>query len=206
MVIAASTKVINWQMWGMLLGGIIWGIMGDKKGRLSVLFGSIILYSIAKFLTGFVHDVQQYALARFVAGVGLAGELGAGITLVSELLPKNKRGVGTSMVAGIGLFGAVAAYFTYKISGDWRFCYKIGAGLGVCLLLLRISVAESGMFKQVQQKATIVRGNFFMFFQDAKRFRKYILAILIGCLLYTSDAADERSSVDLGGRRIIKKK
>ncbi len=180
LVIAASTKVINWQMWGMLIGGIIWGIMGDKKGRLSVLFGSIILYSVANFLTGFVQDVQQYALARFVAGVGLAGELGAGITLVSELLPKNKRGVGTSMVAGIGLFGAVAAYFTFKISGDWRFCYKIGAGLGVLLLFLRISVAESGMFKHVQQKATIVRGNFFMFFQDAKRFRKYILAILIG--------------------------
>ena len=180
MIIAASTKVINWQMWGMLIGGIIWGIMGDKKGRLSVLFGSIILYSVANFFTGFVQDVQQYALARFVAGVGLAGELGAGITLVSELLPKNKRGVGTSMVAGIGLFGAVAAYFTYKISGDWRLCYKIGAGLGVLLLFLRISVAESGMFKHVQQKATIVRGNFFMFFQDAKRFRKYILAILIG--------------------------
>jgi len=180
MIIAASTKVINWQMWGMLIGGIIWGIMGDKKGRLSVLFGSIILYSVANFLTGFVQDVQQYALARFVAGIGLAGELGAGITLVSELLPKNKRGIGTSMVAGIGLFGAVAAYFTYKISGDWRFCYKIGAGLGVLLLFLRISVAESGMFKHVQQKATIVRGNFFMFFQDAKRFRKYILAILIG--------------------------
>jgi len=180
LVIAASTKVINWQMWGMLMGGIIWGIMGDKKGRLSVLFGSIILYSVANFLTGFVQDVQQYALARFVAGVGLAGELGAGITLVSELLPKNKRGVGTSMVAGIGLFGAVAAYFTYKISGDWRLCYKIGAGLGILLLFLRISVAESGMFKHVQQKATIVRGNFFMFFQDAKRFKKYILAILIG--------------------------
>jgi len=180
LVIAASTQVINWQMWGMLIGGIIWGIMGDKKGRLSVLFGSIILYSVANFLTGFVQDVQQYALARFVAGIGLAGELGAGITLVSELLPKNKRGVGTSMVAGIGLFGAVAAYFTYKISGDWRFCYKIGAGLGVLLLFLRISVAESGMFKHVQQKTTIVRGNFFMFFQDAKRFRKYILAILIG--------------------------
>jgi len=180
MVIAASTKVINWQMWGMLIGGIIWGIMGDKKGRLSVLFGSIILYSVANFLTGFVQDVQQYALARFVAGVGLAGELGAGITLVSELLPKTKRGIGTSMVAGIGLFGAVAAYFTFKISGDWRLCYKIGAGLGVLLLFLRISVAESGMFKQVKQKASIVRGNFFMFFQDAKRFRKYILAILIG--------------------------
>jgi hypothetical protein len=135
---------------------------------------------VANFFTGFVQDVQQYALARFVAGVGLAGELGAGITLVSELLPKSKRGIGTSMVAGIGLFGAVAAYFTFKITDDWRLCYKIGAGLGVLLLFLRISVAESGMFKHVQQKANIVRGNFFMFFQDAKRFRKYILAILIG--------------------------
>src|SRR6188472_3382055 len=105
MIIAASTKVINWQMWGMLIGGIIWGIMGDKKGRLSVLFGSIILYSIANFFTGFVQDVQQYAWTRFFAGIGLAGELGAGFTLVSELISREKRGISTSMVAGIGLTG-----------------------------------------------------------------------------------------------------
>src|SRR6187455_3755214 len=152
MVIAAGTKVINWQMWGMLIGVIIWGIMGDKKGRLSVLFGSIILYSIANFFTGFVQDVQQYAIARFVAGVGLAGELGAGITLVSELLPKSKRGVGTSLVAGIGLFGAVFAYFTFKFTNDWRLCYKIGGILGIGLLLLRVSLSESGMFKETREK------------------------------------------------------
>ncbi|MBK6828336.1 MAG: MFS transporter [Chitinophagaceae bacterium] len=178
-VIGASTMVINWQMWGLLIGGIIWGVMGDKKGRLSVLFGSIILYSIANFFTGFVQDVQQYAYARFAAGIGLAGELGAGITLVSELLPKNKRGIGTSLVAGIGLFGAVAAYFTFQLTNDWRLCYKIGAGLGVMLLFLRISVAESGMFKQVRD-SKVVRGNFLMFFTNARRFRKYLLAILIG--------------------------
>ena len=178
-VIAASTSVINWQMWGLLIGGIIWGIMGDKKGRLSVLFGSIILYSIANFFTGFVQTVEQYSYARFAAGIGLAGELGAGITLVSELLPKNKRGIGTSLVAGIGLFGAVAAYFTFKFTDDWRLCYKIGAGLGVLLLFLRISVAESGMFNQVKQQ-NISRGNILLFFNNAKRFKKYILAILIG--------------------------
>ncbi len=178
-VIAASTNVINWQMWGLLIGGIVWGVMGDKKGRLSVLFGSIILYSIANFFTGFVQTVEQYSYARFFAGIGLAGELGAGITLVSELLPKNKRGIGTSLVAGIGLFGAVAAYFTFKITGDWRLCYKIGAGLGVLLLFLRIKVAESGMFKQVKQQ-NVSRGNLLMFFNNSKRFKKYILAILIG--------------------------
>lgn len=178
-VMMASTSVINWQMWGLLIGGIVWGIMGDKKGRLSVLFGSILLYSIANFITGYVETVQQYAYARFVAGIGLAGELGAGITLVSELLPKNKRGVGTSLVAGIGLFGAVAAYFTYQFSQDWRLCYKIGGGLGLVLLVLRISVAESGMFREVKNKG-VSRGNLFMFFNNAKRFRKYILAILIG--------------------------
>ena len=178
-VIAASTSVINWQMWGLLIGGIVWGVMGDKKGRLSVLFGSIILYSIANFFTGFVQTVEQYSYARFVAGIGLAGELGAGITLVSELLPKNKRGIGTSLVAGIGLFGAVAAYFTFKITDDWRLCYKIGAGLGVLLLFLRIKVAESGMFKQVKQQ-NVSRGNLLMFFNNSKRFKKYILAILIG--------------------------
>lgn len=178
-LLADSTRVINWQMVGLLLGGIIWGVLGDKKGRLSVLFGSIILYSAANFLTGFIHTVDQYALCRFVAGLGLAGELGAGITLVSELLPKNKRGIGTSLVAGIGLIGAVFAYFTYRFTNDWRLCYKIGAVLGIALLILRISVAESGMFLQVKQQS-VVRGNFLMFFTNGYRFRKYVMAILIG--------------------------
>jgi len=178
-VLAASTKIINWQMVGLLIGGIVWGIMGDKKGRLSVLFGSIILYSIANFITGFVQDTDQYAYARFFAGIGLAGELGAGITLVSELLPKNKRGIGTSLVAGIGLFGAVFAYFTFKFTEDWRLCYKIGGGLGVSLLFLRITVAESGMFKEVREQG-VSRGNLLAFFNNAKRFKKYLLAILIG--------------------------
>ena len=179
-VIAASTKIINWQMVGLLIGGILWGTIGDKKGRLSVLFGSIAMYSIANFFTGYVQTVDQYAWARFIAGVGLAGELGAGITLVSELLPKEKRGVGTSLVAGIGLFGAVFAYFIYKTTNDWRLCYKIGGGLGIGLLLMRISVAESGMFTNVKHQEGIQRGNFLMFFNNGKRFKKYILAILIG--------------------------
>jgi putative MFS transporter len=179
-VLAASAKIINWQMVGLLIGGVIWGTVGDKKGRLSVLFGSIALYSIANFLTGYVQTVDQYKWARFIAGIGLAGELGAGITLVSELLPKEKRGIGTSLVAGIGLFGAVFAYFIYKATNDWRLCYKIGGGLGIGLLILRISVAESGMFNAVKQQVAVQRGNFFMFFNNRKRFKKYVLAILIG--------------------------
>jgi len=177
--VAASTRIINLQMIVLLIGGIIWGVLGDKKGRLSVLFGSIILYSIANFITAYVQNIDQYAWARFATGIGLAGELGAGITLVSELLPKEKRGIGTSMVAGIGLSGAVVAYFTYYFTNDWRLCYKIGAILGLLLLFLRITVVESGMFKSVKQQ-NVTRGNFFMFFTNAKRFRKYILAILIG--------------------------
>lgn len=180
LVIAASTKIINWQMVGLLIGGVLWGTIGDKKGRLSVLFGSIALYSVANFATGFVQTVDQYAWARFIAGIGLAGELGAGITLVSELLPKDKRGVGTSLVAGIGLFGAVFAYFVYKFTNDWRLCYMIGGGLGIGLLLLRISVTESGMFHSLKEQVGIQKGNFFMFFNNGKRFKKYILAILIG--------------------------
>ncbi|MFT3822320.1 MAG: MFS transporter [Chitinophagaceae bacterium] len=178
-MLTASTQIINRQMIGLLIGGIVWGIMGDRKGRLSVLFGSILLYSVANFATGYVQSVEQYSWARFVAGLGLAGELGAGITLVSELLPKNKRGIGTSLVAGIGLFGAVFAYFTFQFSEDWRLCYKIGGGLGIMLLLLRISVAESGMFKNVKEQ-NVSRGNVLMFFNNGYRFRKYILAILIG--------------------------
>jgi MFS family permease len=178
-VVAASTKIINWQMVGLLIGGVVWGTLGDKKGRLSVLFGSIALYSVANFVTGYVQTADQYAWLRFVAGVGLAGELGAGVTLVSELLPKEKRGVGTSLVAGIGLFGAVFAYFVYQLTKDWRLCYKIGGVLGIGLLLLRISVAESGMFKEIKEKK-VSRGDFTMFFNNKGRFRKYVLAILIG--------------------------
>jgi MFS transporter, putative metabolite:H+ symporter len=174
-----STKVINWQMGGLLIGGIVWGILGDKKGRLSVLFGSIILYSVANFVTGYIQTVEQYAWCRFIAGLGLAGELGAGITLVSELLPKRVRGVGTSLVAGVGLFGAVAAYFTFQLTQDWRLCYKIGGALGIMLLFLRVKVAESGMFSQVKE-TEVSRGNFLMFFQNVNRFKKYLLAILIG--------------------------
>lgn len=178
-LLEASAKVINWQMVGLLIGGIVWGILGDKKGRLSVLFGSIILYSVANFATGYVQTVDQYAWARFIGGIGLAGELGAGITLVSELLPRSKRGIGTSLVAGIGLLGAVFAYFVFKLTQDWRLCYKIGGVLGIFLLLLRVSIAESLMYANA--KATnIQRGNFFMFFTNAKRFKKYMLAILIG--------------------------
>src|SRR5882762_615963 len=65
------------QMGGLLLGGLIWGIMGDKRGRLSVLFGSILMYSLANIGNGFVTNVTQYAALRFIAGLGLAGELGA---------------------------------------------------------------------------------------------------------------------------------
>ncbi len=170
--------IISIQMLGLLLGGIIWGVMADKKGRLSVLFGSIILYSIANIINGFVQTPNQYALVRFIAGVGLAGELGAGITLVSELTHKEKRGLATSLVAGIGLTGAVVAYFISQ-AFHWRTCYFIGGGLGLCLLLLRISVFESGLYSDVK-KQNIKRGNFFMFFSTKKRFKKYLLAILIG--------------------------
>ena len=170
--------IISIQMIGLLIGGIIWGIMGDKKGRLSVLFGSIILYSIANIFNGFVHTVDQYALVRFFAGVGLAGELGAGITLVAELVHKDRRGISTSLVAGIGLTGAVLAYFISR-EFDWRICYFIGGGLGLCLLVLRISVFESGMYNQVKEMK-VVRGNFAMFFNNRKRFKKYLFSIFIG--------------------------
>lgn len=170
--------IISMQMIGLMIGGIIWGIMGDKRGRLSVLFGSIILYSLANLVNGFVQTTGQYALTRFVAGIGLAGELGAGITLVAELIHKDKRGLSTSLVAGIGLTGAVAAYFISR-NFDWRICYFIGGGLGFCLLILRISVFESSLFERLKS-LPVQRGNFFQFFTDAKRFKKYILAILIG--------------------------
>ena len=169
-ITSIGENIISIQMIGLLIGGIIWGVMGDKKGRLSVLFGSIILYSLANIVNGFVVNTTQYAIVRFIAGIGLAGELGAGITLVSELIPKEKRGIATSLVAGIGLTGAVFA-FIMKEEFNWRTCYFIGGGLGLLLLILRISVFESGMFNEVK-KMNVQRGNFLMLFNNADRFQK----------------------------------
>lgn len=170
--------IIGVQMLGLMVGGFLWGILADKKGRLKVLFGSILLYSIANILNGMVQNSTQYAIIRFVAGVGLAGELGAGITLVSELAKKEKRGLITSMVAGVGLLGAVFAFFISE-EFHWRTCYYIGGGMGFLLLFLRLGVVESGMFNAVQTSAGS-RGNVRMFFNNASRFRKYILSTLIG--------------------------
>ncbi len=171
-------QIMSVQMYGMLIGGVIWGVMGDKKGRLSVLFGSIIMYSLANIANGMVHTVDQYKICRFIAGVGLAGELGAGITLVSELISKEKRGIATSIVAGVGLTGAVVAYFISR-AFDWRTCFYIGGALGLLLLLLRVSVFESGMYHGLKEKQ-VQRGNILMFFTNGKRFKTYLLAILIG--------------------------
>lgn len=170
--------ILSWQMVGLMLGGIFWGIVGDKKGRSSVLFGSILLYSIANIANGFVQTVEQYKWIRFVGGIGLAGELGAGITLVAEMLPKHKRGIGTSLVAGFGITGAVVAFFV-KEHFHWRTCYFIGGGLGLLLLFLRVSVLESGMFKGMKGKP-VKRGQFLMLLNSRDRLSRYIQSILIG--------------------------
>lgn len=170
--------LINVQMFGLLIGGIIWGIYGDKKGRLSVLFGSILLYSLANIANGFVTNVDQYAVLRFIAGIGLAGELGAGITLVSEILAKEVRGYGTTLVATLGMFGAVLAYFISEMY-DWRIAYFIGGGLGIMLLITRISVYESGIFMDMKAK-DVQRGNFLKLFSNWGRFKRYVSCILIG--------------------------
>ncbi|MCB0490136.1 MAG: MFS transporter [Cyclobacteriaceae bacterium] len=166
------------QMTGLLVGGLIWGIMGDKRGRLSVLFGSILLYSLANIANGFVTSVEQYATLRFIAGIGLAGELGAGITLVSEVLPTKLRGYGTALVATVGLFGAVLANFIAK-HFDWQVTYFIGGGLGLALLIARASVFESSLFMKVKE-VKVSRGNFFMLFTDTTRLKKFAGCILIG--------------------------
>jgi MFS family permease len=181
-----GTMIINYQMVGLVLGGIIWGIYGDKKGRLSVLFGSILVYSLANIACGFLPQMNFadkaiiYAWLRFIAGVGLAGELGAGITLVSETLPKELRAMGTSIVAGFGVLGAVVAQFTVELAGSWTTAYIIGGSLGLVLLVLRISVAESGIFKTVKENTAIKRGDFFSFFTNKILFVKYMRCIFIG--------------------------
>jgi MFS family permease len=170
--------LLNLQMAGMLIGGIVWGIIGDKKGRLSVLFGSILIYSLANIGNGFVTTVNQYAVLRFIAGFGLAGELGAGITLVTEILPKEKRGYGTTLVATMGVMGALLAYFVAHLF-DWRAAYFIGGGLGLILMALRVRVFESGVFTKLKEK-NIKRGDVMKIFNNKTRLFKYLNSIFIG--------------------------
>ncbi|WP_113635334.1 MFS transporter [Nubsella zeaxanthinifaciens] len=182
-MLKVGATIINSQMLGMLVGGLIWGILGDKKGRLSVLFGSIITYSLANIANGFATTVDQYTIIRFIAGVGLAGELGAGITLVAETMSKKNRGYGTMVVACVGLMGAVmAAQISERYT--WQTSYFIGGGMGLLLLSLRVGLAESGMFKETTENENVQRGNFFMLFNNWSRFKKYICCIFIGLPLW----------------------
>ena len=177
-LLTEGIRLLNFQMAGMLIGGVLWGVIADKKGRLSVLFGSIIMYSLANIGNGFVTSLDQYALLRFIAGVGLAGELGAGITLVTEVLPKEIRGYGTTLVATLGVLGAILAYFVADMFA-WRISYFVGGGMGLILLVLRFNVFESGIFDKVKEKA-IDKGNVLMILTNWSRLSKYLMAILIG--------------------------
>ncbi len=174
-----GVMLLNMQMAGMLIGGIIWGVLGDVKGRLKIMFGSIFLYSIANMANGMVSTVPAYAAMRFIAGIGLAGELGAGITLVSEVLHKSIRGYGTMLVASVGVSGAILANIVAK-SFDWRVAFIIGGILGMLLLITRMRVAESGMFKSMATKSGIGKGKMLALFTNRKRFFRYLNSILIG--------------------------
>jgi len=178
-VLTTGENILSIQMIGILLGGITWGIMGDKKGRKSVLFGSILLYSVAAILNGMVINTTQYTVCRLIAGFGLAGELGASITLTTEILPKEKRGIGAMIIAITGVFGTITAYFMNRWFHDWRLCYYIGGVMGLILLLLRVRFLESAMFNAVRRTA-IARGNFLMFFTNRDRFFRYLRGVLIG--------------------------
>ena len=178
-ILSKGELTISIQLIGMVIGGIVWGIIGDKFGRLKVLFGSILLYSIANIANGFVQDINTYIIIRFIAGIGLAGELGAGITLTAEILPKEKRGLAGTIIATCGVLGGITAALLSKVITDWRTLYFIGGGIGLVLLALRVSVAESTMFSSLE-KTTVQRGNYLQFFTNKERFYKYAKGMLIG--------------------------
>ncbi|MBL7816688.1 MAG: MFS transporter [Saprospiraceae bacterium] len=171
--------LFNFQMGGMLIGGLLWGIMGDRLGRKSILFGSILMYSLANFANGFVTDTTTYSVLRFVAGFGLAGELGAAITLVSELMSKENRGIGTIIIVSMGALGAVASA-TISKNFSWQTSYFIGGGLGLMLLFLRFRTFESGMFENLKNTEGVSKGNFLSLFTSRERFVKYLWCILLG--------------------------
>jgi len=170
--------VLNMQMGGLLIGGVIWGVIGDKFGRIKVLFGSILLYSFANIANAYVSNINSYAVIRFISGIGLAGELGAGITLVSETMHKDKRGYGTMMVAVIGVLGALVAFFV-ATHFDWRNAYIVGGCIGILLLALRLGTFESGLYKSTENK-NVAKGKFMMLFATKERALRYLYCLLIG--------------------------
>jgi MFS family permease len=173
-------NILSWQMIGLTIGGVFWGILGDKRGRKEVLFASILIYSLATIGNGFVQNTNQYMLLRFIAGIGLAGELGASITLVSEMLPKNKRGIAAAIIATSGVLGTIAAYFVHYLSNEnWRLCYFIGGGMGLALLVLRLGVLESKMYDAAKH-TPVQMGDFWMILKSRERFWRYLRCILIG--------------------------
>lgn len=194
-VLPSFVYLFNFQMIGMLVGGVLWGILGDKKGRMSVLFGSITLYSLANIANAFVTTIPAYAAMRFLAGLGLSGELGAAITLVSEVLPKEIRSYGTAVVASVGITGALVADFVGNTL-SWRGAFITGGVLGLLLLVLRIKVTDSGMFKELARQ-TVAKGNFLMLFTNAARFSRYLRSILIGIPIWYVVAILVASSPEL---------
>jgi MFS family permease len=186
-LVSEGLAIINWQMAGMLLGGLAFGVIGDKKGRLQILFGSITLYSLATIANGFVADLTTYRVLRFVAGVGLAGELGAGVTLVAEILPARLRGYGTMLVASVGVSGAVVANVVAKLT-DWRVSYFVGGGLGLALLLLRIGVRESRLFDKLKHAAGVSRGDLMLLLRTGDRLARYLAIILVGVPIWFANA------------------
>ncbi len=195
-LVSVGTYLLNWQMGGFLIGGVLWGVIGDKLGRIELLFGSILLYSVGNILNGFVGQfgpgvdamlspIDQYAALRFITGIGLAGEIGGGITLVAELLPKQTRGYGTTIVVATGVAGAVVAALVSEYF-SWRSAYIVGGVMGLALLFLRLSVAESGIFKSLANQEHIARGNFFMLFTSWDRFSRYANCILVGLPIWYS--------------------
>lgn len=141
-------RLLNLQMLGMLIGGFAWGYVGDRLGRRFALLSTIAVFSFANLANAYVGTVEQYAALRFLAGFGLAGELGAGVTLVSELMPKNRRGYGITLVSFLGLVGALTASYVGS-HFEWRNAYFIGGSMGLVVLLLRfVGMAESEMFEK----------------------------------------------------------
>lgn len=176
-IITASEIILNAQMIGMLVGGIIFGLLADKRGRLSVLMGSILMYSIMNIANAFVSSVEMYAVFRFFSGIGLAGELGVAVTLVSEVMPIKSRGYGTTIVASMGILGAVGAYAVHEFT-DWRTAFVVGGLMGLALLALRVQVHESGMFKRLEDKP-VSRGNLRMLL-TRDRLPAYLSSVAIG--------------------------
>ncbi|MGY3188914.1 MFS transporter [Lysinibacillus sp. TE18511] len=143
---------------GMLLGGIIFGVLADKYGRVKIFTYTILLFAIGTALTGLATNIEQVYIYRFIAGLGAGGEYGIGMALVAEAWPKNKQGRASSYVSVGAQYGVILAALLSAVilpTLGWRALFFVGVVPVIFAFLVRKNLEESPEWLAAQKNKKI---------------------------------------------------